>query len=207
MHRELEDILNELDKCLVATTQPSIVGPNFNSIDELCVEWLRARGHSVRLPMGHPVKIKKLDELISMFNGFLDNMYDKHLLPYSNTKRDRAVAKAFVENRMKHDKISYETALQQCGLIIQTIFTRKDIFRFENPPTFGILGQAEMGWVTDRAVQLINKEITKDIETETEKAVDEMTKEIEEKYQMTRSLDELKAIREKLEDQYGEEKR
>ena len=70
MPRKLDDILNELDKCLAATMQPSIVGPNFDSLDELCVEWLRARGYSVRPPMGHPVKINKLDELISMFNGF-----------------------------------------------------------------------------------------------------------------------------------------
>ena len=207
MPRKFEEILNELGKCLTAAMQPSIVGPNFNSLDELCVEWLRARGHSVRPPMGHPVKIKKLDELISMFNGFLDKIYDKHLLPYSNDKKDRVIAKAFVENRMKQDKISYETALQQCGLIIQTVFTRKDVFRFENPPTFGIFGQAEMGWVTDRAIQLINKEITKDEVTKTERAVDRMTEKIEEKYQMGRSLDELKEISKKLEDQYGKKER
>ena len=207
MRRKLEDILNEMEKCLVATMQPNILGPNFKSIDELCVEWLKARGHSVRPPMGHPVKITKLDELISMFNGFLDNTYDRHLLPYSNEKKDRAIAKAFVENRMNHDKISYETALEQCGLIIQIIFTRKDIFRFETPPTFSIFGQAEMGWVTDRAVQLINQAITKDITTETERAVDKMTKEIEEKCQMGRSLAELQEISKKLEDQYGKEER
>jgi hypothetical protein len=170
---------------------------------DICVEFLKGQGYSVRPPMGYPVEITKLDDLITVFYGHLRNIYEPHLLPYSNDKRDRAVAKSFVEGRMETDMVSRHAALQQCALIIETIFKHPEIFKFETPPTFGILGQKGMGWVTDRAVQLINKAITKDQEISLMKAVDNMTKKIEENCQMGYSLDELVAIQKKLEEQDG----
>jgi len=203
---DFDKFLGEMQKLITASQQGDLFGNKKMFAEKsikVCVELLKGQDYSVRPPMGHPVKITKLDGLITMFYGFLRNTYEPHLLPYSNEKRDRAIAKAFVEGRVKTDMISRNAALQQCGLIIQTIFKHPEIFKFDTPPTFGILGQKEMGWVTDRAVQLINKEIAKDKEISLERAVDEMTKKIEESYRMGYSLDELVAIQKKLEERHG----
>ena len=201
--RHPHEILDQMEACLSALKQTDIIGPNFNSIDDLCIEWLKDRHYSVRPPIGYPVKITKLDEIISMFYDFLSTAYQKHLLPPSNIMRDRAIAKAFIEKRMEADKISRKDAMQQCALIVQTVLRTPEVFKFETPPTFGIFGQAEMGWITERAIKIINEQITKDQKFAVEKAVDEMTESIEKNYKMGYSLEELAACQKKLEGQYG----
>jgi len=104
---------------------------------------------------------------------------------------------------MQADRISYKNAMQQCALIVQTVLRTPDVFKFESPPTFGVFGQAEMGWVTERAIRIINDQINKDEVIATERAIDEMTERIEEKYTMGYSLEELAACQKKLEGQYG----
>ena len=136
------------------------------------------------------------------------NIFPRHLWSYYDEKQDRAIAKAFVEKRIKDDCITKDTALQQCGLIIQTVLGRPDIFKFETAPNFGIFGQAEMGWITRRAVEIINKQIALDEATAAERLNEKMTNIIEEKNPHKGfSLEELKAISRDLEDKYGKKER
>jgi len=203
----LDEFLGEMQKLITASQQGDLFGDRQSVADksaEVCVEFLRGQGFSVRKPVPYPTKITKLDDLLTMFYAIVRDTYTSNITPYYNMKKDRAIAKQFVENRIEQDGIDRSNALQQCGLIIKTMFDHPEIFKFETPPTFGIFGQAEMGWVTDRAVQLINKEIAKDVASATERAVNKMSKEISEKYPtMGYSLEELLSFRDKLEDQYG----
>jgi len=204
---DFSKFLGEIQKLLTASQQGDLFGNKkmfTEKSTEVCVEFLKGQGYSIRTPISYPAKITKLDEIISMFYGFLSNTYQKHLLPPSNIKRDRMVAKALVEKRMEADKISRHDAMQQCAMIVKTVLRTPEIFKFETPPTFGIFGQAEMGWVTERAIRVINDQITEDGIAATERAVDEMTERIEKKYTMGYSLEELAACQKKLEDQYGE---
>jgi len=203
---DFDKFLGEMQRLLTASQQGDLFGNKKIFTDkstEVCVKFLKGQGYGVRPPMSYPVKITKLDEIISTFYSDLNNSYEKHLLPSSNKKRDRATAKAFIEKRMEADKISRYDAMQQCALIVKTVFRTPDVFKFETPPTFGIFGQAEMGWITERAIGIINDQITKDKLAATEKSVDEMTERIEKKYTMGYSLEELAACQKKLEDQYG----
>jgi len=203
---DFDEFLGEMQKLIVASQQGDLFGNKemfTKNSTELCVKFLKGQGYSLRPPLDYPTKIIKLDEIISMFYGFLGNSYEKHLLPASNIKRDRAVAKAFIEKRMETDQISYEDAMQQCAMIVRIVLRTPDVFKFETPPTFGIFGQAEMGWITERAIKIINEQITKDNIVAAEKAIDEMTERIEKKYKMGHSLEELTAYQKKLEDQYG----
>jgi len=203
---DFSEFLDGIQKLIVSSQQEDLFGNKealIKESTELCVKFLKGQNYSVRPPINYPAKITKLDEIISMFYGFLSNTYQKHLLPPSNVKRDRAVAKALVEKRMEADKISRYDAMQQCALIVKTVLMTPEVFKFESPPTFGVFGQAEMGWVTERAIRIINDQITKDEIRATEKAVDEMTERIEEKYTMGYSLGELAACQKKLEGQYG----
>jgi len=204
---DFDKFLGEMQKLIAASQQADLFGNKEMFTEKsagICVEFLKGLGYSVRSPMIYPFKINKLDELIAMFYMLEKGIYDKHLLPYSNVKRDRAIAKSFVERRMQDDGITKSTAMQQCGLIIRTVFRHPEIFKFETPPTFGVFGQGDMGWVTERAVQIINKDIAKEATTAAERAADKMTEKIEKVYtDIGFSAAQLDALREKLEDQYG----
>ena len=203
---DFDEFLREMQKLIASSQQGDLFGNEKIFTEKsikMCVKFLKGQSYSVRPPIGYPVKITKLDEIISMFYGFLSNTYQKHLLPPSNIKRDRAIAKAFIEKRMEVEKISRKDAMQQCALIVQTVLRTPEVFKFETPPTFGIFGQAEMGWITERAIRIINEQITKDNEIAAEKAIDKMTERIEKKYTMGYSLEELAACQKKLEVQYG----
>ena len=84
------------------------------------------------------------------------------------------------------------------------LFKRNDIFKFTEPPSFGILGQGEMSWVTERAVKLLNEAVTKHNNTAAERSAEVLDKEIEKNFpKLGYNLSELEALKEKLEAQYG----
>lgn len=204
---DFDKFLGEMQKLITASQQGDLFGNKTVFTErtaEACVAFLKEHGYSVRPPMTYSLKITKLDDLITTFYMLEKGIYDEHLLPYSNVKRDRAIAKSFVERRMQDDGITRKTALQQCGLIIQSVFRHPEIFKFETPPTFGVFGQAEMGWITDRAIQVINKDMAKEKAYADERAADKMTEKIEKVYtDIGYSAAQLDTLREKLEGQYG----
>ena len=208
---DFDEFLDEVQKLITASQQGNLLCDKSeltkNSI-ELCVKFLRGQGYSIGSPNSYPIQITKLDELIATFYGFMRSIYPKQMWSCPNEKQDRAIAKSFVEARMEADGISRQTALEQCGLIVKTVFNRSDVFKFETAPTFGIFGQAAMAWVTERAVRLINDQIAKEEAIKTEKEVNEMTERIEKKYtNVGYSLDELTAMHKKLEGQHGKKEK
>jgi hypothetical protein len=205
---DLDKFLNEMQKLITASQQGNLFGDKAiltKTGAAACVEFLKGKGYGVTKPHEYPIEITKLDELIATFYGFIRNIYQTQMGPYHNDKKDRAIAKRFVEGRMEDAGLDRKTALKQCGLIVRTVFTHSDVFKFDVAPTFSIFGQANMGWITDRAVQLINKQIAKDEATATERAANKMTESIEKNYTMGYSLEELAACQKKLEEQYGKE--
>ena len=182
---DFDAFLGEMQKLITASQQGDLFGNKkvfASKAMDTCEDFLKTNGYGVRKPIKYPDNINRLDDLINLFYTLLKGKYPDYLTPYSNTQRDRAIAKKFVTNRMEQDNISRADALKQCGSIIRTVFNSPHIFKFESPPTFGIFGQAEMGWITDRSLQIINDSIKKDKATAAEKAADRMTKEISENY-------------------------
>lgn len=204
---DFSKFLGEMQKLLTASQQGDLFGNKgamIENANKACVAYLKGQGYSVGRPNNYPFNIKKADDLIGIFYCNVRASFPEHLWSTPNEKKDRTIAKAFVEKRMNDDGIDKQAALNQCGYIIDKIFKRSDVFKFDRPPNFGILGQAEMSWLTERAVQLINEEITKDRGIAAERKADELTKEIMEKYpKLGYSTDELEAMTKKLEGQYG----
>lgn len=202
---DFDKFLGEMQRLIVSSQQGDLFGNKQalkDKSEKVCVSYLKGQGYSIGKPRNYPNNINSLDSLIDTFYGFVRHLYPKQMWT-SQSAKDRAIAKAFVEARMEADGISREAALKQCGLIIKVVFNRSDVFRFETPPTFGVFGQGEMAWITERAVGLINKELAKEEELRNERAVDEMTARIEKNYKTGHSLEELAAISKKLEDKYG----
>lgn len=180
MPRKFNDILDDLEAVLVAAKQTTITGPNFDPIDNLCIEFLRERGYSVIKPTHYPLKVTKLDDIINLFYLLFNKHYPTFAAPYNSEARDRKIAKLFIESRMKADGISRTKALEQCAAIIETVFKNKDSFNFDPYPTFGVFGQQKLGWITEKALGFVNKDLEKFKEIETDKKIEAATIKLEE---------------------------
>lgn len=204
---DFDKFLDEVQVILAESQQANLFG-DVSALKEqatkLCVTYLKGQGYRVGDPIKSPVNISKLDDLLTVFYSYLRGIYPEHLCPAPNPKRDRAIAKRFVEKRMEADGLDKKSALQQCGYIIQTIFKHRDKFKFETPPSFGILGQGELSWIADRAVRIINQEANAAAAAVQEKVTADLTDQIEKNYtDMGYSSDELENMLGELEAQYG----
>lgn len=207
---DFDTFMGKMQRLIVASEQGDLFGDKSALVKkstDLCADYLKGQGYSVGKPHEYPIPINTLDELISTFYSFMRNIYPTQMWSNPKKKQDRAIAKAFVEGRMEQGGLDRKTALKQCALIIKTVFSRSDIFKFDTAPTFGIFGQGEMAWVTERAVQIINKQIVKEEAARNEKEIEEMTARIERDYNMGYSLEELEAMSKNLEAQYGKKER
>lgn len=194
MPNKCNEILDKLEHCLLNLKQTTLVGPNFNSVDELCVDWLKLRGYSVHSPKEYPSKITKSDDIISLFYLLFEKYYPGFNIPYNKTAHDRKLAKMFIESRMAADGISRDKALEQCASIVENFFRYKDKFEFEAAPNFGVFGQANMGWLTNRIVELMNKDMLELKEEKNERLVENQTEMIKNQIQSHWSSEELDKI-------------
>lgn len=169
------DLLDKLEKCLSNLKQTTLAGPNYHMVNKLCSEWLKLNGYSVKEPIEYPNKIKNLNELISLFYILFQQHYPDYNVPFAGSGRDKKIAKLFIESRMLSDGISKHKAIEQCATLIETVFKHKELFNFDSPPNFGIFGQQNMGWVTTKAIDLLNKDLAKLQKARIEKMVEEQT--------------------------------
>ena len=65
-------------------------------------------------------------------------------------------------------------AIQQCVAIIDVIFNYEEEFCFKEPISIGVLGQAKSGWITEKALYILNTNLRKEEELEIERRVNEI---------------------------------
>lgn len=205
-----QGFLDNVKELISVSEQETLFDSNIESLDirlqELCIGFLKDRGYSVRVPGKYPVNIKELRDLVSLFYGLLNDKYPNHLLPNINLKKDLAIAKQLVEHRMEVDSISRMEALKQCGSIILTVFRNIDVFKFDEPPTFGIFSK-NMFWFVNEVIVFMNKYTTNKELIELEKIIDKIDARIEEHYSGGGySLNALDKMRERLDNRYGKKK-
>lgn len=131
--------------------------PKFEKLEQACIDYLIYKGYKIVKPIESKYNVKKFDDLIHLFYAFSDKQHPELMNNYRNLAKDRKIASLFVEARMAVSGINKNKAMNECAEIIETIFTNEKDFNFEIPITFGILGQVNCGWITDKAVQIINK--------------------------------------------------
>lgn len=153
------EFINKL-KAAITTSEQINLFSNNNGIDKIIEEsirYLRFKGFKVIEPKKFKNSINNIDDLIKYFYLLINSKHpDGYILSY-NSGKDRAIAKRFVTNRMTATGASKEYALNECGEIIRTVFEHEDEFKFKYAITFSIFGQDNLKWVTDKAVQLMNK--------------------------------------------------
>ena len=168
-----------------------------------CIEYLKFKGYKViQLPKGIDT-VKSLDDLISFFYSILGRKHPGYVSDYRNIAENRAIAKRFVEARSKTSGISKKEALNECAEIIRTVFNNEYEFNFKHKITFRIFGQDKFGWVTDKAIQIINKNLEVGYEEFAEKRREEM---IDAQDKKDLGFGDLQEILDKLEKDNGREK-
>lgn len=138
-------------------------------ITEACVKYLKYIGFRVVSPKLFRTKIKNNDALIDYFYVLLTRKNPKDYVTSYNQARDRAVAKRFVEGRMAMTGTGNDYALNECGAIIATVIEHEDEFKFKFPLSFAIFGNNKLSWVTDKAVEILNRSLFEKEEEQTEK--------------------------------------
>lgn len=153
-------------------------GDKYSELKETCKKFLVYVGYKVVDPVQYQIIVKKQDDLINFFYTLLAYYHPEWLSKRNSTGQDRAMAKQFVEVRMTTG-ISKQIALNECAEIIETVFKHENEFHFKYPLSFSIFGQKKLGWVTDYAMQIINKKRTE----ANIRAEEESRKKVEDSYE------------------------
>ena len=164
MKKDLDKVIDKIREGLSCLDQDSIfssISDGYIKIEEACVDYLKLRGYGIRLPYKFPAKIKKLDDLINLFYSLYTKSFSNRIAHVKDEKEERKTASRFIKSRMESNNLDRDTAMQECGEIIKTVFENLDEFNFTVPMTFGIFGQKNMAWVTNTAVEIMNKKIEK----------------------------------------------
>lgn len=122
-----------------------------------CIEYLKFRGYKVIQLPKYIYAITSLDELVSFFYIMMELKHPGYVSDHRNMAENRAIAKRFVEARIKAGGLNKKEALNECAEIIRTVFTNEHEFNFKHKMTFRLFGQDKLGWVTDKAIQIINR--------------------------------------------------
>lgn len=168
-----------------------------------CIEYLKFSGYKVIQLPKYIYTVKSLDDLISFFYSMLELKHPGHVSDYRNIAENRAIAKRFVEARSKASGVSKKEALNECAEIIRTVFNHEYDFNFKHKMTFRLFGQDKFGWVTDKAIQIINKNLEVGYEELAEKRREEM---IDAQDKKDIGFGDLQEILDKLEKDNGREK-
>lgn len=146
------EIIKELESLIAS--QGILV---YDLIEQKCIEYLKASGYKVIKRVESTYKsVKNTNDLVELFYNLVDYHYPSSVGYYRNTSKDRKLAKNMVINRMNATNISKKEALEECALLVESLFKYADELNLDNTPTnFGIFGQEKMGWLTDKLGRLL----------------------------------------------------
>lgn len=119
----------------------------------------------------------KVITLKDLRNYFFMRLWSKYPNRYKyyvdNIKNEFRLLRLFVESR-EVKGLNRFNAVQQCVAIINTIFDHEEEFNFKNPIDIRVVGQAKAGWITEKALQIVNNKLLKEREKEAERRIAEM---------------------------------
>jgi hypothetical protein len=153
------EFIDKLKMAISTLDQINIFNPT-NGIEKIIdesVRYLRFKGFKIIEPKKFKNSITNIDDLIKYFYLLINSKNSNSYILSYNSGKDRAIAKRFVVNRMAATGASKEYALNECGEIIRTVFEYEKEFKFKYAITFSVFGQDNLKWVTDKAIQIMNR--------------------------------------------------
>lgn len=167
-------MIEELCKACSDYQEVSLFGSDDSLVEETAVKYLEKKGYRVVQPVDLPIKIKNSMDLKNLYEGLVDRYHPEWMKVYIKDEQARAIAKNFVKSRMEAENISKERALQECAEIIYTVFKYEEEFKFKTQISFAWFGQGELKWVSDRAIEILNKNRDALKEAEADRMIEEM---------------------------------
>jgi len=164
-----EKLVDEIKKCIDNLDQIQLIGYNSGDLVQACKNFLADLGYRIIDPHLYRFKANKIDDLFNLFYELLKRNHPEQSV-YMNLNKDRAIAKRFLNARVKASGLDKKQALAECAEIILTVFEYEPDFKFNLPMNFEMFGQENCGWITSKAITIINKKRKKLKETEDEKA-------------------------------------
>jgi hypothetical protein len=157
-------LIKEIKSAVIQTEQPSMFSTPV-ALEEACTAYLKHKGFTVIKPDKFTgSKVREMKDLISLFYSRLDKRINNDpkigaRRAYRNTMaQDLSIAKRFVESRMEVNEVGKQAALIECANIINAVFDNYEEFNFKYDISFAIFGLGKMAWVTEKAVQILNKQ-------------------------------------------------
>ena len=113
---------------------------------------------------------------------------------YENWQQELRMMRLFVE-AIELRGLNRSSAIQRGIEIIDTIFNYEEEFRFKSPISIRVLGQGKAGWITGKAIEILNKQLEKRVESEmrqrADRLEDELAQELELQTYMDKNLDKI----------------
>ena len=126
---------------------------------EACVNYLKYNGYRIIFPVETIKKrITTIDSLIDYFYAKLSKHHSECESVYVHRGRDLGIAKAFIDSRIKSTGFSRFEAIKECVCIIDIVFEFEDEFNFKYNFNFSMFGQANQGWITAKALEIMDRE-------------------------------------------------
>ena len=152
------EYIEKLRVAVLKSDQSNIfIGSNTTKLKDACIDYLKFSGYKVIKVPKCARPVESLNDLIDFFYSTFESKHPGSIMYYKNGSEDSNIAKLFVESRMKVSDISKKEVFNECAEIIRIIFNHEEEFNFKHRITFKILGQNKSVWITDKAIQIMNR--------------------------------------------------
>jgi len=137
------------------------------------------KGYKITGPFVGKSEVTSVLKLRDYFYTRLFNKYPKKINDtVRNFGKELSITKQMVESRM--EGVNKKHAIEECVTIIDTIFDYEDAFKFKFPIIdIGILGQKNCEWITEKAVDIMNRNKIKEEEERRDELIDSISNSIE----------------------------
>jgi hypothetical protein len=159
-------------------------------------------GYKVSDPIFVNGGVKTLKDLRNYFYMRLWKKYPNRQAYHVDMGLDKELRlfKLFVESREVMG-LSRLNAIQECVAIIDIIFDHEDEFGFRDPIDVRVIGQGKAGWITRKAVFILNKKVQEAMHQKFNKMVEKY--EQDEKIDLKDKASELDSLLAGMEDTNG----
>jgi hypothetical protein len=156
--------------------------------EEAKEEAIRA-GYRVSDPLKVNDKVINLTDLRNYFYMRLWKKYPDRVKYYSGDPRQEIrMCRLLVEAR-EQTGLNRRNAIQESVAIIDIIFDHEEEFNFKKSITINVLGQGAAGWITQKALLILSRELEKETEARIEKEMIEAEKDM--KMDLSKQSDKL----------------
>lgn len=159
-------------------------------------------GYKVSDPIFVNGGVKTLKDLRNYFYMRLWKKYPQRQAYHVDMGVDKEIRlfRLFVESR-ESTGLSKLNAIQECVAIIDIIFDHEDEFGFRDPIDVRVIGQGKAGWITRKAVFILNRKVQEAMQRKFNKMVEKY--EQDEKINLEEKASELDSLLSGMEDNNG----